>query len=246
MQVWNVLHAARWYRTQKSRQKSPSGHHRTTLADYIFATKARIDNRKKLVKQQYLLHVSWQYGELRPTNGWDRLTSLGHPCKFQLVSRLGNVTARHLVVGVSKTAALNRGRHLYSAGRPYVGHWPTFLVVNVYNEVNNACCSRQHSRGFTDYRDVSIASSAAASVARWRHSGMQAPCPSPAVASVAYQHSLPPAANQATPHDAQNVSEAAQMKHDKDSIYGYDRTLEWLICRLTLKSVTFKRHSRST
>ena len=48
MQVWNALHAARCkYRTQKSRQKSPSRHHRTTLSGYIFATKARIDNRKK-------------------------------------------------------------------------------------------------------------------------------------------------------------------------------------------------------
>jgi len=36
---------------QKSRKKSPSGHHRTTLLGYIFATKAHIDNRKKLVKQ---------------------------------------------------------------------------------------------------------------------------------------------------------------------------------------------------
>ena len=31
----------------KSRQKSPSGHNRTTLSGYIFATKARINNRKK-------------------------------------------------------------------------------------------------------------------------------------------------------------------------------------------------------
>jgi len=31
----------------KSRQKSPSGHHHTTLSGYIFATKARIDNWKK-------------------------------------------------------------------------------------------------------------------------------------------------------------------------------------------------------
>ena len=30
----------------KCRQKSPSGHHRTTLSGYIFATKACIDNRK--------------------------------------------------------------------------------------------------------------------------------------------------------------------------------------------------------
>jgi len=48
MQVWNVLHAARWkYRTQKLRQKWPSAHHHTTLSGYIFATKARIDNLKK-------------------------------------------------------------------------------------------------------------------------------------------------------------------------------------------------------
>jgi len=33
-------------------KKSPSGHHRRTLLGYIFANKARIDNRKKkLVKQ---------------------------------------------------------------------------------------------------------------------------------------------------------------------------------------------------
>jgi len=28
-------------------KKSPSGHHRTNLSGYIFATKARIDNRKQ-------------------------------------------------------------------------------------------------------------------------------------------------------------------------------------------------------
>jgi len=32
------------------------------LSGYIFATKACIDNRKKVVKQQYLLYVSPQYG----------------------------------------------------------------------------------------------------------------------------------------------------------------------------------------
>ena len=48
MQVWKALHAARCQcRTHKRRQKSPSGHHRTTLSGYIFATTARIDNRKK-------------------------------------------------------------------------------------------------------------------------------------------------------------------------------------------------------
>jgi len=31
----------------KVAKKSPSGHHRTTLSGYVFATKSRIDNRKK-------------------------------------------------------------------------------------------------------------------------------------------------------------------------------------------------------
>jgi len=79
MQVWDVLHAARWkYRTQKIAKNSPSGHHRTTLSGYVFASEACIENRKNL---QYLLQMSPEYGELLP-NGWDLLASLGHPCEF--------------------------------------------------------------------------------------------------------------------------------------------------------------------
>jgi len=48
---------------------------------------------KKLVKQQYLLHMFSQYG------GWDLLASLGHPNKFQQVSRLGFVTAATPLTG---------------------------------------------------------------------------------------------------------------------------------------------------
>ena len=45
-----MLHAARCkysVSTQKIVKNLPSGHHHTTLSDYIFATKACIDNRKK-------------------------------------------------------------------------------------------------------------------------------------------------------------------------------------------------------
>ena len=74
---------------------------------------------KKLVKQQYLLHMSPQYGELRPTSGWDRFGSLGHPSYFQWLPRLGSVTAWHSSSGREPNfAALNGGRHLYSTGRP--------------------------------------------------------------------------------------------------------------------------------
>jgi len=48
MQVWSVLHAAHWkYRTLKIAKNSSSVRRHTTLLDYIFATKAHIDNRKK-------------------------------------------------------------------------------------------------------------------------------------------------------------------------------------------------------
>ena len=130
MHVWNVLHAARWkYRTQKWRKNSPSGHQGTNLSGYIFATKAFIDDRKKPVKQQYLLHISSQYGELRPTSDWDHFVSLGHPTKFQRLLRLDSVTARYSSSGRQPNfAVLNRGRHLYSAGRP--SRWaPAHILV---------------------------------------------------------------------------------------------------------------------
>ena len=117
----------RWkYSTQKIAKKSPSGHNPTTLSGYIFATKAYVDNRKKkLVKQQYLLHMSSWYGELRPTNGWDPLESLGHPSKFQRVSRLGSVTARHSSIGHQPNfAALSRGRHLFGRAAITLGIGP--------------------------------------------------------------------------------------------------------------------------
>jgi len=48
--------------------------------------------------------------------------SLGHPSKFQRVSRLGSVTAQDSSSGCQPNfAALNRGRHIYSAERP--SHW---------------------------------------------------------------------------------------------------------------------------
>jgi len=45
-----------------------SGHHRTTLLSYIFATSLRYASafEKKLVKQQYIPHMSSQYDKLRP------------------------------------------------------------------------------------------------------------------------------------------------------------------------------------
>jgi len=58
-----------WLAGNAGPKKSPTAHHHTNLSGYIFATKACINNQKKFVKQQYLLHMSLHYGELQPTSG---------------------------------------------------------------------------------------------------------------------------------------------------------------------------------
>jgi len=82
--------------------------------------------------------MSSQYGELQPTSGWDLLAPLGHPSKYQRVSRLGSVTARHSSSRRQPQpnfAALNRGRHLYSAGRP--SRWALAHILVLYNLIFN-------------------------------------------------------------------------------------------------------------
>ena len=105
-------------------KKAPKIGHLGTIVQLCQAISSQLRHistiRKKLVKQQqqYLSHMSSQYGEVRPTSGSDLLVSLGHPCKFQRVSCFGSVTVRHSSSGrQSNFAAFNRGRHLYSAGQ---------------------------------------------------------------------------------------------------------------------------------
>ena len=63
-------HAARWNcRTQKSSKRRHLRIMGTNLSGYIVAIKALSTTGKKLVKQQYLLQMSPQYGELGPTSG---------------------------------------------------------------------------------------------------------------------------------------------------------------------------------
>jgi len=131
MQAWNVLHAARWkYRTQKWRKKSPSEHHRTTLSGYIFATKARIDNRKKNLLSSNICpacpYNMVNFGLLAA-----EVVSLvwGTPANFSGFRVLAALLH-------SQTAALNRRRHLYSAGRPSrcaLAHISSFRRCNHYD-----------------------------------------------------------------------------------------------------------------
>jgi len=81
------------------------------LSGHIFATIARIDNREKLVKQQHLPTCHYNMVNFGPLAA--EIVSLvwGTPSNFNGFRVLAALLH-------SQTAALNRGSHLYSAGRP--------------------------------------------------------------------------------------------------------------------------------
>ena len=78
------------------------------------------------------------------------MASLWHPCKFQRVSRLGSVTARHSSSGRQPNfAALNRRLHLNSTGRPsralaHISSWlcytSNFSVIHAQRRGSDVCC----------------------------------------------------------------------------------------------------------
>ena len=89
----------------------------------------------KFVKQQYVFHMSSQYGELRLSNGWDLLVSLGHPSKFQRVSRLAFVTAATSLTKLSRCLAVSW------AGKLYI-HFRGSCHLTEFCHVQNLLCAQ--------------------------------------------------------------------------------------------------------
>ena len=138
MQVWNLLHAAHWkYRTQKWRKKD---RHLRTIAQLCRAESSQLRHvsiiGKKLVKQQYLLHMSTQYSELRSTSGWERFGCLRHPNKFQRVSRLGFVTAATSFIRsqpfFARCLAISRAGTLYVHFSGAFTPWRNFATCKLH------------------------------------------------------------------------------------------------------------------
>jgi len=95
------------------------GHHRANLSGYMLATKAHIDNRKKyLLSSNISSRCSRNMANLGPPAAEIDPVVWGTPANFNGFRVLAALLHGSLVVGVSQTAALNRRRHLYSAGRP--------------------------------------------------------------------------------------------------------------------------------
>ena len=100
---------------QKLRKKSPSTHHRTTLLCCIFPSKACIciDNRKKIVKHQYLFSSTCpDNSELRPLAAE---TDRGNPANFN---------------GFCVLASLLQRRHSLEANQTLRDVWPSPGLVH--------------------------------------------------------------------------------------------------------------------
>ena len=119
MQVWKVLHAACWkYNTQKVAKSSPSGQNRSTSSAYIFAIKACIDNRKKILNSNISPTRPHNMAYFSPPAAQTGSLVWVTPANFDgfrvLAAFLHGTSSKRQ----QNFVVLNRGCHLYSAGRP--------------------------------------------------------------------------------------------------------------------------------
>jgi len=87
--------------------------------------------------------MSLEYGKLQPTNGRDWLGSLGHPSKFQRVSRLGFVTAVMSLNGGQPNFA--RCLAVFWAGKLYLHFWGLLPLMEFCQVQNSLCIQVLHS-----------------------------------------------------------------------------------------------------
>jgi len=112
-------------------KKSPSGHHPTTSLGYIFATKSRIDNRKKNLLSSNMSstcpHNMVNFGPLAAEICWRVWDT---PANFNGFRVLAALLHGIPVLGVSQTfRRWTEGATYIRQGGHHVGQWPTFLVT---------------------------------------------------------------------------------------------------------------------
>jgi len=121
------------------RKNDAKNRHLGTIAQLCEAISSQLSHiltiGKNLVMQQYLPHMFLQYGELGPLTA--EIVSLvwGTPTNFNGFRVLAALLH-------SQTAALNKGRHLYSAGRPSrwaLAHISSYNLFNSYGKLTQVC-----------------------------------------------------------------------------------------------------------
>ena len=127
----------------KNRQKfSPICAHRTTLLGCIFATKARIDNRKNIFNSNISSTCPHNMANVGPLTACISLPVWGtRHISTGFASWQRYCTALYYSGSQPNFAALNRRRHLYSAGRPSRWALTHILVFSILH------CKRLHECG---------------------------------------------------------------------------------------------------
>jgi len=97
--IWNagLKCAARGSMKIQDAKTLPKISHLVTIAQLCWAISSQLRHVStigKTVKQQYLLQMFLQYGELRSVSGWDRFTSLGNPANFNRFRVLASLLQR--------------------------------------------------------------------------------------------------------------------------------------------------------
>ena len=129
MQVWNVLHAARW---NTGPQKSPKSRHLGTIVQLCRAISSQLRHISTIGKKLLNSNISstcpmMNFGPLAAEICW---RVWGTPANFSGFRVLAALPHGTLVVGVSQTLRRWReGASYIRQGGHHVGHWPTFLVA---------------------------------------------------------------------------------------------------------------------
>jgi len=92
-----------WLAENTGRKNSPSGRHRTTLLGYIFAIKAPIDNRKKLLSRNISFRCPHNMVNFCPLAAEIGPVVWGTPANFNGFRILAALLHGTPVVGVSQT-----------------------------------------------------------------------------------------------------------------------------------------------
>jgi len=113
------------------RKKSPKNRHLGTIVQLCRAISWQLRYVSTIGKRLLSINIYSrcppQYGELRPTSGWDRSGSLGPPANFNGFRVLAALLHSSQVVGVSQTLRRStEGATYVRQGDHHVGHWPTF------------------------------------------------------------------------------------------------------------------------
>jgi len=133
------------------RKKSSKNRHQGTIAQLCRAISSQLRHvstiGKKLVKQQYLPHTFPQYGELGLLAAEIGPVVWGTPANFNGFRVLAALLHSIPVFGHQPNfAALNRGRHLYSAGRPSRWALAHILVVFTFQIQCFSACIVQYNQ----------------------------------------------------------------------------------------------------